>query len=103
MTEKRFKEIISTQKVIDTQTGKEYDCLLGNDLFELINTIAEENEQLKTQLFKEDDVCDICKHQYLVESQKVKGFYIAKCEKEHEECGKGTVKHCEDFECKEDN
>ena len=49
MTEKRFKEIISTQKVIDTQTGKEYDCLLDNDLFDLINTIAEENEQLKKQ------------------------------------------------------
>ena len=47
MTEKRFKEIISTQKVIDTVTNKEYDCLLDNDLFDLINTIAEENEQLK--------------------------------------------------------
>lgn len=47
MTEKRFKEIISTQKVIDTQTGKEYDCLLDNDFYDLINEIAEENEQSK--------------------------------------------------------
>ena len=49
MAGKRFKEIISTQKVIDTQTDKEYDCLLDNDLFELINKIAEENEQLKSE------------------------------------------------------
>lgn len=49
MTEKRFKEIISTQKVIDNHTGKEYDCLLDNDLFELINEIAEENKQLKKE------------------------------------------------------
>lgn len=51
MTEKRFKEIISTQKVIDNKTGKEYDCLLDNDLFELINEIAEENEQLKNEVY----------------------------------------------------
>lgn len=50
MTEKRFKEIISTQKVIDTQTGKEYDCLLDNDFYDLVNSLAEENEQLKEQL-----------------------------------------------------
>lgn len=49
MIEKRFKEIISTQKVIDNHTGKEYDCLLDNDLFELINEIAEENKQLKKE------------------------------------------------------
>ena len=47
MTGKRFKEIISTQKVIDTQTGKEYDCLLDNDFYDLVNKIAEENIQLK--------------------------------------------------------
>ena len=51
MTEKkqRFKEIISTQKVIDTQTGKEYDCLLDNDFYDLVNEIAEENERLKEE------------------------------------------------------
>ena len=63
--------------------------------------LKKENERLKTQLLKEDDVCDICKHQYLVASQKWNWVYIAKCEKGHEECGKGNVKHCEDFECKE--
>ena len=49
MTEKRFKEIISTQKVIDTQTGKEYDCLLDNDFYDLVNSLAEENKQLKNE------------------------------------------------------
>lgn len=48
MTEKRFKEIISTQKVIDTVTNKEYDCLLDNDFYDLVNSLAEENEQSKT-------------------------------------------------------
>lgn len=47
MTEKRFKEIISIQKVIDNETGKEYDCLLDDDLLELLNQLDEENKQLK--------------------------------------------------------
>jgi len=63
MTEKRFKEIISTQKVIDTQTSKEYDCLLDNDLFELINEIAEENIRLK----KERNHFERKKTEYLTE------------------------------------
>ena len=63
MTEKRFKEIISTQKVIDNKTGKEYDCLLDNDLFELINEIAEENTRLK----KERNHFERKKTEYLTE------------------------------------
>ena len=65
MTEKkqRFKEIISTQKVIDTVTNKEYDCLLDNDLFELINEIAEENTRLK----KERNHFERKKTEYLTE------------------------------------
>lgn len=47
MTKKRFKEIISTQKVIDTVTNKEYDCLLDNDFYDLVNSLAEENKRLK--------------------------------------------------------
>ena len=66
MTEKRFKEIISTQKVIDTQTSKEYDCLLDNDLFELINEIAEENIRLK----KERNHFERKKTEYLTEWNK---------------------------------
>ena len=53
---KRFKEIISTQKIVDTVTNKEYDCLLDNDLFELINVIADENEQLQSEVSKLTDL-----------------------------------------------
>lgn len=54
MTEnKRFTEIISTQKVIDNQTGKEYDCLIDDELLKLLNELAEENKTLKTR-FKEE-------------------------------------------------
>lgn len=49
MTEKRFKEIISIETVIDNITGKEYKCLLDDDLLDLINELAEENKQLKSK------------------------------------------------------
>lgn len=46
MTEKRFTEIVSTQKVIDNQTGREYYCLIDDELLDLLNELAEENKQL---------------------------------------------------------
>ena len=49
MTEKRFTEIVSTQKVIDNQTGKEYNCLIDDDLLKLLNELHEGNEQLKQE------------------------------------------------------
>lgn len=66
-------------------------------LLEVLNEIHEENQRLKAQLLYdgEEGVCNICKHQYLVESGK---YYIAKCEKEHEECSKISLNYCEDFE-----
>lgn len=68
---------------------------LGEDYTKL----TEENKQLKAQLLYDgEDVCNICKHQYLVESRE---YYVAKCEKGHEECGKGTVMYCKDFKFKE--
>ena len=67
MTEKRFKEIISTQKVIDTQTGKEYDCLLDNDFYDLVNSLAEENEQLKEEIKDLNDVLARCEEKELQE------------------------------------
>ena len=58
--------------------------------------LEKENEQLKVQLLYDGDgVCNICKHQYLVETGK---YYVAKCEKEHEECSKVDLQYCEDFE-----
>ena len=43
---KRFTEIVSTQKVIDNLTGKEYHCLIDDDLLELLNKLDEENQRL---------------------------------------------------------
>lgn len=49
MTEKRFIETISTGLIKDNQTGIEYPCemRIDEDFLNLVNTIAEENEQLK--------------------------------------------------------
>ena len=52
MTEnKRFIETISTGIVMDTVTEKEYNCemRIDDDFLNLVNTIAEENEQLKME------------------------------------------------------
>lgn len=52
MSNKRFKETISTGIVTDTLTGKEYKCemRIDDDFLELVNTISAENEQLKKQI-----------------------------------------------------
>ena len=67
---------------------------------EKVNSIVEENEQLKAQLYcdSNEGVCSICKHHYL---EKGNIFYISKCEKGHEECSKEDLRHCKDFEVKE--
>ena len=71
-------------------------CKWLNTQHELLNALYNENEQLKAQLLYDGDgVCNICKHQYLVENGK---YYVAKCEKEHEECSKVDLQYCEDFE-----
>ena len=67
MTGKRFKEIISTQKVIDNQTGKEYDCLLDNDFYDLVNSLAEENEQLKKENQALKSELANCEEDYIIE------------------------------------
>ena len=46
MIEKRFTEIISTQKIVDNVTGREYDGLVEDDLLHLMNELADEKEQL---------------------------------------------------------
>ena len=74
---------------------------IGEELIvELLNNLSEENEQLKAQLYCDDEegVCIICKHHYL---EKGNIFYISKCEKGHEECSTDALKHCNDFELKE--
>ena len=51
MTEKRFKETVSTGIITDTITGKEYNCeyRINDELLELINKMAEENMMLKDE------------------------------------------------------
>lgn len=95
MNEKRF--------VLCKKGDKEYiednGCvqLYGFDvLCEMLNELNDENEWLKQQLLYEgDDVCGVCKHEYLVPSGD---YFIAKCKKEHKECSKKDIKYCEDFE-----
>lgn len=52
MTEKRFKETISTGIVTDMITGGEYNCeyRIDDEFLELINKIAEENKELNQVL-----------------------------------------------------
>ena len=54
MTE-RFTETISTGIVTDNKTGIEYICemRIDEDFLNLVNTIAEENEQLKQIIAKD--------------------------------------------------
>lgn len=41
----RFEEIVSTQKIIDTKTEKEYNGVIDEELLEVINDIAYKSEE----------------------------------------------------------
>ena len=43
--EGRFQDILSTQKILDTRTGIEYDGLVDREFLELVNEIVEEKEK----------------------------------------------------------
>lgn len=43
--EGRFQDILSTQKILDTETGIEYDGLVDREFLELVNEIVEEKEK----------------------------------------------------------
>ena len=43
--EGRFWDILSTQKILDTETGIEYDGLVDREFLELVNEIVEEKEK----------------------------------------------------------
>ena len=66
-------------------------------IVEELNELYEENIRLKSQIGC-DDVCHICKHESLIKKDK---YYVAKCDKGHEECSKMDLRYCEDFEAKE--
>lgn len=48
--EGRFQEIISTQKIVDTKTGKEYNGMVDTELLKLINSIDKRNENKREQI-----------------------------------------------------
>ena len=54
----RFKEIISVQKVIDTKTGKEYKCLLDDELFILLNDLDRKIVSLERRLYEKDKLLE---------------------------------------------
>lgn len=107
------KEELECPKKYVYDTGIIFECkensrveIIGEDVVGLLNELTtkcskleKENEQLKAQLRKGEDVCSICKHQYLTKTNTDE-YYIAKCKKEHIECSKGTINYCEDFELK---
>lgn len=62
--ENRFKEIVSTQKIVDNLTGKEYDALVDDDFLQLINDVnkrADKNAELLDINFVafHNNVCDL--------------------------------------------
>ena len=71
------------------------------EIIEANNQLEKENEQLKAQLYCDDEegVCNICKHHYLVKDDEMElGYYNSRCQKGHYECARVSLKHCEDFE-----
>ena len=85
----------------DLETKKEdaeYELLYLKEKYE---EVIEENEQLKSQLYydEEEGVCNICKHHYLIKDDESEfGYYNSRCKKGHYECARVSLKYCEDFE-----
>ena len=48
--EGRFQEIVSTQKIVDTKTGKEYNGMVDVELLRLMNDVDKKNENKKEQI-----------------------------------------------------
>ena len=99
MTKKRFWIL----NVLTENSGiKDRDKLLSFDeIVDLLNNLSEENEQLRSQLYCDDEEgsCNICKHHFLVKDDETElGYYNSRCKKGHYECARISLKHCEDFE-----
>ena len=47
MTTERFKEIVSTETIVDTVTKKRYIGIVDSSFISLVNEINKENEELK--------------------------------------------------------
>lgn len=55
--EGRFQEIVSTQKIVDTKTGKEYDGMVDVEFLRLVNDVDERyrNQRKEFMELKEVD------------------------------------------------
>ena len=101
MTEnKRFECDKGSRIIIDNESKLHYIMTLDWEcslVTKLLNRFAEENKNLKAQLYCNSDegVCTICENHYLVESGK---YFVSNCRKGHDECSKESLRYCEDFE-----
>lgn len=55
----RFKEIISVQKIVDTDTNKQYNGMIDTELLDLINNIAAEEILLQKRVELMEEFCTI--------------------------------------------
>lgn len=75
----------------------------GEEVCELLNALNDENKKLKQYIYNnlDEDICDACTHRYLTKHPEKGEYCLARCKKGHDECSKGTIKYCLDFEFKE--
>ena len=56
----RFSEIISTQKIVDNVTDKEYNGLVDDEFLILVNEIIDEQQKMINQLkYKNDELRNV--------------------------------------------
>lgn len=120
MTEKRFTEIVSIKTIRDNKTGIAYThCLVDDDFLDLINDLAEENEQLKSKInylerkVQRERVSAMKQHEKWEKEVKKKtekerncgyckylqidGMFGMWCDKDRD-WGNTDAKHCPDYE-----
>ena len=55
----RFQEIISTQKIVDTRTDREYDGFVETDFLKLINDIDDRLDKKRREVWELREVNDL--------------------------------------------
>ena len=77
--EGRFQEIVSTQKIVDTRTGKEYNGMVDTELLRLVNDVDERYRNQRKEFMELKEVNGLLWdmidgfHAYL--SLKRKGYF----------------------------